>query len=38
MRIAIPSLTLMVTGMEILQSSLVLYFLLWNTDDEPAPG
>jgi hypothetical protein len=37
MRIAIPSLTLMVTGMEILLSSLVLYFLLWNTDEEPAP-
>ena len=32
MRIAIPSLTLMVTGMEILLSSLVLYFLLWNAD------
>ncbi len=32
MRIAIPSLTLMVIGMEILLSSLVLYFLLWNTE------
>ncbi len=37
MRIAIPSLTLMVTGMEILLSSLVLYFLLWNTDEESPP-
>ena len=34
MRIAIPSLSLMVTGMEILLSSLVLNFLLWNVDGE----
>ena len=32
MRIAIPSLTLMVTGMEILLFSLVLNFLMWNVD------
>jgi hypothetical protein len=33
MRIAIPSLTLMVSGIEIVLSSLVLYFLMWNTAD-----
>ncbi len=36
MRIAIPSLTLMVVGMQILLSSLVLYFLLWNIDEAAA--
>ena len=34
MRIAIPSLSMMVAGMEILLSSLVLNFLLWNVDGE----
>lgn len=33
MRIAIPSLTLMVTGMQVLLSSFVLYFLMWNRDE-----
>jgi glycosyltransferase involved in cell wall biosynthesis len=32
MRIAIPSLTLAVSGMEIVFSSFVLYFLLWNRE------
>ena len=36
MRIAIPSLTLSVIGIELVLSSFVLSFLMWNLDDDPA--
>ncbi len=36
MRIVIPSLTLSVTGIEIVLSSFVLSFLMWNLDADPA--
>jgi len=38
MRIAIPSLTLSVIGIELVLSSFVLSFLLWNLDDDSAPA
>jgi hypothetical protein len=36
MRVVIPSLTLMISGMQLLFSSFVLHFLLWNGDQDPA--
>jgi len=38
MRIAIPSLTLSVIGIELVLSSFVLSFLMWNLDDNSAPA
>jgi hypothetical protein len=35
MRIVIPSLTLIISGIQLLFSSLVLHFLLWNLDRDP---
>ncbi|HEV3241026.1 MAG TPA: glycosyltransferase [Casimicrobiaceae bacterium] len=38
MRVAIPSLTLLIIGIEIIFSSFVLYFLVWNLDiDQASP-
>ncbi len=36
MRVVIPSLTLIISGMQLLFSSFVLHFLLWNGDRDPA--
>ena len=35
MRIVIPSLTLIISGIQLLFSSFVLHFLLWNSDRDP---
>jgi hypothetical protein len=35
MRIVIPSLTLIISGIQLLFSSFVLHFLLWNLDRDP---
>jgi hypothetical protein len=35
MRIVIPSLTLIISGLQLLFSSFVLHFLLWNLDRDP---
>ena len=37
MRIVIPSLTLSVIGIELVLSSFVLYFLMWNVDANSRP-